>query len=232
MAKKTKTQFPIDQVMQLAVVVDSQQGFIKSGYGYYDHTKEVNIYDNKSLIVNILTGNSPMPEIPQSAVDKAKEIKDTMRDTLIAKKLMGTLSSFETAVSDVLSKDEADGFGISIIASLPNSFRVQTKRDELDNWFHDMRTKSQFVGNIGDRLKFNLLIKDVKYITKFGIHLVTAVNDDENIVKFFFNREPDIIGLIEGKRFTVTGKIKTHDVSKFSDCKETVINYVKLEEPG
>jgi len=28
----------------------------------------------------------------------------------------------------------------------------------------------------------------------------------------------------------LTGKVKTHDVSKFSNCKETVFNYVKINE--
>ena len=55
------------------------------------------------------------------------------------------------------------------------------------------------------------------------------MNNDGNIVKFFFNREPDISGLIEGKKMVLTGKVKTHDVSKFSQCKETVLNYVKIE---
>jgi len=230
MSKKIKTTFPIDQVIQLAIVVDKQQGFVKSGYGYYDHKNEKSIFDNKSAIVNILVGNDEMPEISQEVIQQAEEIKETMRNNLIAKKLMGTLNNFETSVSDILSKDEADGFAISIIASLPNSFRVQKKRDALDEWFDDMRNKSEFVGKVGDRLKLDVLIKDVKYINKFGIHLVTCVTDDENIIKFFFNREPDIIGLIEGKRFAMTGKIKTLDVSKFSKCKESVFNYVKLEE--
>ena len=53
-----------------------------------------------------------------------------------------------------------------------------------------------------------------------------------NIVKFFFNKEPDIAGLLEGRDVVLTGKIKQHDVSKFSQCKETVINYVKVEEKG
>jgi hypothetical protein len=109
---------------------------------------------------------------------------------------------------------------------------VQKKRQTLDNWFDAHRATSEFVGKIGDRVKFDVEVKDVKFIAKFGIHLVTCINDDGNIVKFFFNREPDIAGLLEGKRIVLTGKVKTHDVSKFSDCKETVLNYVKIENKG
>ena len=35
---------------------------------------------------------------------------------------------------------------------------------------------------------------------------------------------------LEGKKVLLTGKVKTHDISKFSNCKETVMNYVKIEE--
>ena len=229
MRKKIKITYPIDQVIQLAIIVDDEQGFIKSGYGYYDHKTEKNTFDNKSAIVNMLVGNDKMPEISQSIVEQAQNLKETMRNNLIAKKLMGTLSSFETSVSEILSKDEVDGFGISIIASLPNSLRVQNKRDSLEDWFESMRDKSEFVGKVGDRIKMDVLVKDVKYINKYGIHVVTCVNEND-IIKFFFNREPDISGIVEGKNIVMTGKVKTQDVSKFSGCKETVFNYVKIEE--
>lgn len=225
-----KHKFPIDQVMQLSVAVDKQQGFIKSGYGYYDSENEKFVYDNKQTIVQILLNELPPPEITDEIVQQAAEIKDTFRNKLIEKKLMGTLNDFESTLSNVLSAEEADGFAISIIASLPNSYRVQAKRDAVDDWFDDMRKKSEFVGNIGDRMKLSVLVKDVKFVQKFGIHLVTCVTDDDNIIKFFFNREPDISGIIEGKRVSLTGKVKTQDVSKFSNCKETVFNYVKLQE--
>ena len=35
---------------------------------------------------------------------------------------------------------------------------------------------------------------------------------------------------LKGKKVMLTGKVKTHDVSKFSNCKETVFNYVKIEQ--
>ena len=104
------------------------------------------------------------------------------------------------------------------------------KRQGLDDFFEQNRKTSNFVGKIGERLKFAVDVKDVKFIAKFNIHLVTCINGDGNIVKFFFNREPDIAGILEGKKVMLTGKVKTHDVSKFSQCKETVLNYVKIEQ--
>mgnify|MGYP003305908083 CR=1 FL=1 len=109
---------------------------------------------------------------------------------------------------------------------------IQTleKRQGLDNFFDKHRKTSEFVGKIGERLRFPCFIKDVKFIAKYNIHLVTCLTKEKNIVKFFFNREPDIQGIIEGKDVILTGKVKTHDISKFSNCKETVFNYVKIEQ--
>lgn len=228
--KQQRAQYNTEQVLQLAVVTDKAQGFIKSGYGYYDFENDTNVYDNKSCIMRYITGDVAWPEITDEVNEVVSDIKDSFRNELIAKKLSGTLNNFEDSVLKSLSEATTDSFGISIIASLPNSLRVQKQRQGLSDWFDDMRDKSEFVGKIGERVKMNVQVKDVKYIAKFGIHLVTCVTDNDNIVKFFFNKEPDIAGILEGRSVKLTGKVKTHDVSKFSDCKETVFNYVKIEE--
>ena len=41
-----------------------------------------------------------------------------------------------------------------------------------------------------------------------------------------------LIAFKQGKNVMLTGKVKTHDISKFSNCKETVFNYVKIEQKG
>lgn len=231
---KQRTVYDIDQVLQLAVIVDDQQGFVKSGFGYYDYETDSMVHDNKTTIFNYMQGveGYEMPEITDTVRERAMAVKNYFRDELVAKKLMGTLNNFEESVMKAVSGETTDSFGVSVIASLPNSRRVAEQRQNLDDWFDSMRNKSEFVGSPGERLRFSALVKDVKYIAKYGIHLVTCVDENDNIVKFFFNKEPDIAGLLEGRSVVLTGKIKQHDVSKFSQCKETVINYVKIQEKG
>ena len=229
---RQKPQYNSRQVLELAIEVDKAQGFVKSGFGYFDRTKEKRVNDNKTCILNFMQG---LPEAEDIVIsDKTKKeagkIIDEFKQELVAKKLMGTLNDFEQSVLNSIGNETTDNFGVAVIASLPNSFRVLQKRQGLDNFFEANRKTSEFVGKVGERLKFAVDIKDVKFIAKFNIHLVTCINDDGNIVKFFFNREPDIAGILEGKRVLLTGKVKTHDVSKFSNCKETVMNYVKIEQ--
>ena len=194
--KKPETVYNVDQVLQLSVYVDEQQGFIKSGFGFYDSDRGQETKDNKTAIFHYLNGTVDMPEITDNQKERAAEIREYF----------------------------------SVIASLPNSLRISKKRDDLDDWFDNLRDKSEFIGKRGERLRFGVYVRDVKFIAKYGIHLVTCVDKDENIVKFFFSKEPDIAGLLEGRNVILTGKVKQHDVSKFSQCKETVINYVRVEE--
>jgi tetrahydromethanopterin S-methyltransferase subunit F len=228
--KKSETVYNVDQALQLSVYVDDQQGFIKSGFGFYDSDRGEETKDNKTAIFQYMNGIVDMPEITDQQKERAVEIREYFKGTLVAKKLMGTLNSFEDGVTKSIGNNETNSFGVSVIASLPNSLRISKKRDDLDNWFDDLRDKSEFIGKRGERLRFGVYVRDVKFIAKYGIHLVTCVDKDDNIVKFFFSKEPDIAGLLEGRNVILTGKVKQHDVSKFSQCKETVINYVRVEE--
>ena len=166
----------------------------------------------------------------RQSIAQADTIVDSFKQELIAKKLSATINDFEQNVLNSLGGETVEKFGVAVLASLPNSFRVLQKRQGLDDFFDAHRKSSVFVGKIGERLRFPCFIKDVKFIAKYNIHLVTCLTKDNNIVKFFFNREPDIQGIIEGKDVILTGKVKTHDISKFSNCKETVFNYVKIEQ--
>ena len=229
---RQKPTFNTRQVLELAIAVDKAQGFIKSGYGYHDYEADKRVYDNKTCILNFMNSVEDAEDfaITEDCVKQADKIIDEFQHELIAKKMMGTLNDFEQSVLNAIGGETTDGFGVAVIASLPNSFRVLQKRQGLDEFFDAHRNTSEFIGKIGERMRFPVHIKDVKYIAKFGIHLVTCVDKNSNICKFFFNREPDIAGILEGKDVVLTGKVKTHDVSKFSNCKETVFNYVKIEQ--
>ena len=231
---RQKTQYNTRQALELAIEVDKAQGFVKSGFGYYDREADKRVNDNKTCILNFMQGLPEADDIVISEATKkeAGKIVDEFQQELVAKKLMGTLNDFEQSVLNAIGNDVTDNFGVAVLASLPNSFRVLQKRQGLDNFFDKHRKTSEFVGKIGERLRFPCFIKDVKFIAKYNIHLVTCLTEENNIIKFFFNREPDIQGILEGEHVILTGKVKTHDTSKFSQCKETVFNYVKIEQKG
>ena len=220
------------EVLTLAIAVDEAQGFIKSGYGYYDHENEKEILDNKTTISRVLNNypDAPQIEITDEHRQRAQELKDYFDGVIVMKKLTGDVNGFEDSVGKIINGNEVDNYGVSVLASLPNSLRIQKQRDDMDEFYDNLRNVSEYVGSTGKRSRFKLFIKDVKYIAKYNIHLVTCVESEQNLVKFFWNKDPDVSDLIVGKTMTVTGFVKEQSISKFSKCKETVINRVKITE--
>ncbi len=227
-----KKRYDIQEVLTLAIAVDEAQGFIKSGFGYHDHKNDTEVLDNKTAIARILSDypNPPKIKVTQKHRKQANELKEYFDGVIVMKKLTGSVNGFEDSVGKIINGNEVDNYGVSVLASLPNSLRIQKQRDEMDDFYEDMRTNSEYVGIPGKRSKFELFVKDVKYIAKYNIHLVTCVESNKNLIKFFWNKDPDVSALIVGKNMHVTGFVKEQSVSKFSKCKETVINRVKITE--
>lgn len=227
-----KKKFDIMEVLTLAIAIDDAQGFIKSGYGYYDHLNETEVLDNKSAISRILNNypEAPVIEVTDEHRTRAQELKDYFDGVIVMKKLTGSVNGFEDSVGKIINGDTVDNYGVSVLASLPNSLRIQKQREDMDEFYDEKRPLSEYVGTPGKRSQFNLFIKDVKYIAKYNIHLVSCVEGENNLVKFFWNKDPDISDMIVGKIMTVTGFVKEQSISKFSKCKETVINRVKIQE--
>ena len=161
---RQKAQYNTRQVLELAIEVDKAQGFIKSGYGYFDRESDKRIDDNKTTILNMLDGATDMMSISKDTVAQANKIVDEFKQELIAKKLAGSINDFESNVLQNIGNDTVEKFGVAVLASLPNSFRVLQKRQGLDDFFDKHRKSSEFVGKIGERLRFPCFIKDVKFI--------------------------------------------------------------------
>lgn len=227
-----KKTYDIMDVLALAIAIDEAQGFIKSGYGYYNHQTDVEVLDNKNAIQRILGDHPGKPEIEVTDEHRkqASELKDYFDSVIVMKKLTGEVNGFEDTVGKIINGNTVDNYGISVLASLPNSLRIQKQRDDMEEFYEQKRPLSKFVGQTGRRSQFVLFVKDVKYIAKYNIHLVTCVEGENNLVKFFWNKDPDISDLIVGKTMTVTGFVKEQSISKFSKCNETVINRVKIQE--
>ena len=86
---RQKQQYNTRQVLELAIAVDAKQGFIKSGFGYYDRENEKRVYDNKTCILNFMQSVEGAEEftITEDCVEQADKIVDEFKHELIAKKM-------------------------------------------------------------------------------------------------------------------------------------------------
>ena len=236
---KQKLTYDISTVMQYAVAVTDYQGFVSSGNGWYDQETESRWHDNKSVIGFMLDASTvdkhalaclKLVETDPTVKERATEIIEHFQQSLTFKKLSSTLNGFEERVAGFIMNDRVDRFGVSVAASLPKSFKVDQKREEFSDMMNKFKRTSEYVGKPSQRVSLDLNVIDIKYLRNFGNFIVTTVYDDKHIVKFFWNKDPDLTKVMDGKTISITARVKGHEISKYTNCKETMLNYMKIEE--
>ena len=230
--KESKPEFNTKTVLELAVAVYRDQGFIKSGYGgtnrfdekgeLLPESKWVTTEDNKTRIHKHLDGSDSVT-VTEHDKEFAEEIRSHFQG-LMLKKLSGKTNDFENNAMKYLENDLLDRLGVAIVASLPKSVDRAKLQEELKEKTED----SEYVGEQGSRGSFTVVVNDIRFVEKFGINLVTCIESDKNVVKFFFSNDPTSNGIEVGKTINITAFVKGQDVSKYSGVKETMVNRVKV----
>ncbi len=231
---KTNPEFPTLDVIATAIAVDNKQGFIRSGQGYTkvndDGSEEV-IKDNKTILLHSLL-NKEGEGIKPTTSDReaAVHLVDDVTGRLTMKKLGGNLNEFETALMENVTAEKVGVYGVALIASIPNTQKHQVKRDTVKDKLDNLISSSEVVGTMSTRSMFTLDIIDITFVKKMSIFMVTGLENKKNVVKFWFSKDPDITGILEGKTVTLAGFVKSQGKSKYSNCQETIINRVKVVE--
>jgi hypothetical protein len=224
------------EILAISFEVFDAQGFVKSGYGYKQPTNTVDedgnqiysdIKDNKTVIIQTVK-NFAGKYIPnQKYVDQATAEIERINGKLMMKKLGGGLSNFESGLVKAL-EDGVNNFHVSILASVPNSVKIDQKREALNDRMLQLKHSSQFIGKKGARYDIEVDVIDVKFIQSSDVYMITAVSDNRDIVKFWWREQPDLTDIIEGRTISIRGTVNKQEISKYSQAKETLFNRVKL----
>lgn len=224
------------EILAISFEVFDKQGFIKSGYGYKQPTNTVDedgnqiyedIKDNKTVIIQTVKNFNGKYIPNQKYVDQAVAEIDRINGKLMLKKMCGGLSNFEGGLVKAIEED-VNNFHVSILASVPNSLKIDTKREALNDRLAQLKHTSQYVGKKGVRYDIDVDVIDVKFIQSSDVYMITCVSDNRDIVKFWWREQPDLTDIIEGKTITIRGTVKSQELSKYSNAKETLFNRVKL----
>lgn len=228
-----KTPWPtvtVTDVMCAAVLVYKDQGFVRSGQGYTDTSPEsgepVEIRDNKSCIIDIL--EDPNMSFTDEETKNANDLIDTINGKLMIKKMTNNLNNFEQNVAKALSDPQINNFAVSIIASLPHSVEIDKKREVVEDKMSALKHSSMYFGTRGKRYDINVKVLDVKFIQTSDVYMITTVYADKDIIKFWWRDQPDISDIISDKIIKIRGTVNKHELSKYSNAKETVVNRVKI----
>jgi hypothetical protein len=229
-----KTPWPsitIVDVMCAAKQVHDTQGFVRSGQGYKDHTdpdNPIEVVDNKTRIIDII--EDPKMFFTEQQISEANELISHINGKLMIKKMTNNLNNFESNVVNALSNPNVDKFAVSIIASLPHSVSIDKKREEVEDKLSTLKHSSQYFGVKGKRYDINVDVMDVKFIQSSNIYMITTVYAKKDLVKFWWRDQPDISNIISNKSIKIRGTVNKHELSKYTNAKETMINRVKILE--
>jgi len=217
-----------ETVLALAVEVYKDQGFVRSGDGYYKYDDEGNhtayISDNKSRVIKMIEEEvTPTPE----NVEEAKSIMEKFNGKFMLKKLTDGLSSFEKSVAEAFEK-EPTTFTVAVIASIPHMNVVDTKRQEVTDRLEEYRFTSEYFGELKSRYDILVEVLDVKYIQSSAVYMITTVHNNKDIIKFWWRDQPDLTDIIDGRVIKVRGTVNRHEVGKYTNAKETMLNRVKI----
>lgn len=234
----TRETHPIAEAMAVAAAVFRQYGFVKRGHGY-NISDDVYVADSKTIVVNSLRpadqrGDPRIPVVVPTEEDRAHAtlLRETFDQKVLLAKLSDNQSDFDKLLEKILGKDRVDvELDISIIASLPNSYIIQQRRDFMDSFFTEHKNNPQgFIGRKKERLKLEVDVKDVKWIPNRDLYLVTfATVADNKIGKFFLKQgDADLSERIRGNVITMTGTVRDQQLSDYTGCEETLFNRVKI----
>ena len=142
--------------------------------------------------------------------------------------MTNNLNNFEQNVATALAEPNINKFAVSIIASLPHSVEIDKKREIVEDKISALKHSSMYFGTRGKRYDIDVKVLDVKYIQTNEVYMITTVYAEKDIVKFWWRDQPDISDIINGKTIKIRGTVNKHELSKYSNAKETLVNRVKI----
>lgn len=150
---------------------------------------------------------------------------------LAFKALERKLTDFESNVLKFVSAQSIGKDMMGIAASLPKVHKNKVESDQWTDREIELGRTSEYVGELHSRNKFTATVEFLKYIPKTSSYLVTASVNNKDILKFFVPNGSDVKKSFKpGESVDIVGYVKSHNESRFSGFKETMINRVKLAD--
>lgn len=211
--------FSVIDVVAAACAAFRVNGFVKRD--------DVEVY-NKSKVANsnllyLHFYNDQKLEVIPADIERAEVLIEYLKG-LSFKAFERTLTNFETNVLKFVTTDTVGKDQLGIAASLPSVYERKLEADAWTAREAELASTSEYVGKVGTRGEFTLVIENIRYIAKTESSLYSCSENGKNVVKFFSSVDAGKVG----DTVKLTGFIKNHALSKYSSGKETMINRVKL----
>lgn len=225
-------QISIKDALNLAV-----QAYVKNGkYHREDQYEFVETEDGPTECITVKGNKYIMREMfKQEEVYIDPKCNDMVEDIythyqgLVFKVMSNTANDFAQNVYRVITKEMIDLRDLGILAPLPSLYDAELAR----NIFIDEIRDSQWIGTIGSKHTVRATLHEARYIRSRDFYVYTFISEGDLITHFSqksINQWATVGVLREGEEYTITFKVKRQGHSSFYDCKDTVVNYLKVSD--
>ena len=132
----------------------------------------------------------------------------------------------ETLVAQMNSK-EIHGSEFGVIALLPKVYFEQKHKKSYKKVIKESFGESKHVGLPGEVIQGELTVNEIKWVDKFGCHVING-NMDNNLVSFFKEFKPEAVLPKEKDVIKIKAKVKRHGENFITKLPETQLNYVRF----
>jgi len=232
MARNDK-QIPIKDALNFAV-----QAYIQNGkYNREDQYEYVEDSENGPYEKIIVRGNKMIMRdmFNQEEVYIDPKCNDMVEDIythyqgLVFKIMANNASDFAQNVYKIISQETVGYRDLGYLAPLPALYEQEMQR----NLFVDEIRDSQWVGTLGEKCTVRATLHEARYIRSRDFYVYTFISEGDLITHFSQKgtNQWATVGVVrEGEEYTIAFKVKNHSHSSFYDCKDTVVNYLKISD--
>jgi len=233
---------PLIQALVLSVAIHEKYGFqSKATTDYTTMTSEkISNIDGKGnpitnsarLYRQLFPSQKVDPEdrekidVSEYHYEKAENILELLRGFgFIA--IERSLTNFELSVLDIVGRTSISHKELGRVASFPNVYERKVSQEIWEERESRLAKSSDYIGELHCKSHFDIVIENIRYLSRTKSYLICASESHKNIVKFFIP-ETNIGNIKEGDSIKLTGWIKKHEVSNYHGGKETMLKRINF----
>ena len=236
-----KTNIPLITALELSVAIHDRYGYTSKSTSdrATDTGKESNLDAKGNPIPNsarlyrqlfpsakVAESEREKFEITPEHVSQASEIRETLQ-AFSFKAIERSLTNFEQQILSIVNSDTVTHKDLGRIASFPNVYERKISQDAWEERESELARNSEFVGHVLARAEFDVVIENVRYLSRTESYLICASESGKNIIKFFVP-ERRLDDISEGDTVKLAGYVKKQEISRYHGGQETMLNRVKF----
>ena len=199
-------------------------------FGYVRTTEAVH-GERKSNKDRVLESLANTPKYTKADLKKANEQIEHYQSLLLLR-LGDKGNDFQDKVLDIIASDNVKAVQIGVLSSLPHTYTATIEREKRQARDNKLAETSSFVGEQRKRMIFDVVVDMVRPVKDGTLHIITFLDKHNNIIKSFSSENPANSGIVVGANLQISCWVKGHQINKYTNGKETIVNRLKILTEG